>query len=75
MISPFINAAGLEHVWPDGNCTIVSRPESFAELGVDYLEQARDTWGAELSSSTTLLLFPTKTTTMQGFAGHFVACT
>lgn len=48
VISPFLNPAGLERVWPDGDCTIVSRPESFAELGADYVERARTTWGAHL---------------------------
>lgn len=48
VISPFLNAAGLSTVWPDGDCTVISRPESFAALGHEYLSKLRDERGAEL---------------------------
>lgn len=48
VISPFLNEAGLATVWPDGECTIVSRPEAFAALGTGYVGTLRDEWGADL---------------------------
>ncbi|MEX0663313.1 MAG: phospholipase D family protein [Acidimicrobiia bacterium] len=48
VISPFLNEQGLATVWPTGACTVVSRPESFAALGPEYLEQLRDEWEAPL---------------------------
>jgi len=48
LVSPFLNAEGIERLWPDGNCTLVSRPESFAALGPEYLDRLVNEWSAEL---------------------------
>jgi len=44
IISPFLNTKGIERVWPDGDCTIVSRAESF-----DALDDEARGWIAENS--------------------------
>ncbi|MCX6388255.1 MAG: hypothetical protein NTX07_05945, partial [Solirubrobacterales bacterium] len=48
LISPFLNEEGILTVWPDGACTVISRPASFAELGREYLDKLRYEWGAKL---------------------------
>ena len=48
VVSPFLNRDGIEQVWPDGECTIVSRPESFAALEPDYLNGLVEQWPLEL---------------------------
>lgn len=48
IISPFLNVDGIEQVWPDGTATVVSRPESFASLGADYLARLVDDWDTDL---------------------------
>lgn len=44
VISPFLTVDGVERVWPDGACTLVSRAESFAALGVEYVHDLTDQW-------------------------------
>ena len=39
VVSPVLNRDGIEQVWPDGECTVVSRVESFAALEPDYLTE------------------------------------
>lgn len=48
MISPFLGVDGIARAWSEGAGTIVSRSESFAALGPDYVEQLVDEWNAEL---------------------------
>lgn len=48
VISPFLTADGLEHVWPDGECTVISRAESLASLDADYRQRLVDEREAEL---------------------------
>lgn len=48
VISPFLSIDGIERVWPDGQCTFVSRAESFAGLGPEYAHQLVEKWGSEL---------------------------
>ena len=48
VISPFLTADGIERVWPDGECTLVSRSEAFAGLGEQYLGSLIDEFGPEL---------------------------
>ncbi len=48
LISPFLNEEGISTVWPDGACTVISRPASFAELGREYLDKLRYERGAKL---------------------------
>jgi hypothetical protein len=47
VVSPFLNRDGVERVWPDGTCSLVSRPESFAGLGAEYLEELAGEWAAD----------------------------
>lgn len=48
IVSPFLNVDGIEQVWPDGTATLVSRPESFAALGAEYLEKLIEEWSTTL---------------------------
>jgi hypothetical protein len=48
VVSPFLSVDGIEQVWPDGECTFVSRAESFAGLGADYVERLVTEWASEL---------------------------
>ncbi len=72
VVSPFLNDAGLDHVWPDGagECVLLSRGEELNALGDRVARLARQTTPT-FESSTRTPPSPIPIRTRPGCAGRF----